>query len=93
MKKYFEDIDGVESGRVGRKLDSEPSRPTSEAFAGYKRQLRTGEHLYMLLTGGFFPLMVCVDAQSKYEGFYAEYYSGKHLHYTLYALPAELVAD
>lgn len=88
LVKYFTDFDAVQNGTVGRQLDQQgPTNP----YEGYKRQVRQGEYLYMLLTGGFRKLMPHIHNQAEYDEFYGQYAMGMHLRYDMYALPAAIV--
>lgn len=81
-----EQADAMLNGR-GRRLDDTAERP--RPFEHYMRQVRRGEQLYMMLTGGGIPprIVVWVGNESEFNAFYQQYYKGRFTQIALYAMP------
>lgn len=92
-KAYYNPVDDVLQGRVGRKLSDPGQIP--RPFESYNRQLRSGEVMYMGLMGGLTPpkLVAWVGNKATYEMFYNKYYSGMYTEMAVYALPTAAAAE
>lgn len=84
MSTYYDAVDDIFRGRVGRKIGG-----ASGDFPRDIAQLMPGEHLYMALTGFDqvqYSQVACVDTQREYREFYARCARGQYRSADLYAL-------
>lgn len=89
---YYNPVDDVLEGRIGRKLKDKGGIPRS--FEHYFEQLQYGEVMYIGLTGIPQPNKVVVYAHTEQwfdDAYYRLYLSHGYSTFDVYALPAEAV--
>ena len=84
MGKYYNPVQDIESGRVGRRIVVYPQ--TYEAAA---KELRDGESLFVLCDRLIFKLAPYIPNQDEWDEFYNQYRMGMLLCFQPYALSAE----
>ena len=82
MGMYFPRPDDVKSGQVGREL-------TARSYDAARRELRSGEHLYLLGDKLVRHIAVCVDDENEFTHFVEQYNRGMLMSYRLVALNEE----
>lgn len=81
MPRFYSPADDVRDCKAGRALPVTPGD-----YAGAKRLLRPGEHLYALCNAIVSDQVVRVDEQAAFDHFYALYSCGAYASFRLYAL-------
>lgn len=84
MGSYFNPVEDVQSGRVGRFL-------RGDDHGDALKHLREGEHLYALCDRLFFKQVACVDEERVFDEFYSQYSAGYIVSFQLVALNEEAI--
>lgn len=93
--RFYNPVDDIVEGRVGRKIGRPPSIETEHLtrYKWSKEQVQYSfavygyeEHLYALCERGFIKFAVCVDNETVFNDFYSRYRSIQLFEFELYAL-------
>lgn len=80
MSRYYNPVTDVTESTVGRLLNIGHDHEMAI------RELRTDEHLYVIVDNLLFKAVICVDSKQEYDYYYTQYYRGGYVTFELVAL-------